>query len=641
MFKYLLKPFQRAEGEPQLDAPRTAEAEALVKAGNTAEDAGRLEEAHRLYQQAVALAPQLPSAHLNLGIAQEALGHAEAARASYQKVLALEPGHAFGAYNLGKLEYVGGRLRGAETLLRQALATKADFHDAWVLLSNVLDSLGDLPGAAQAIEQALRLKPDYAGALFNHAGILRRLERIDEAEPSAARAAALEPENAEYLASHSTLLAMQGLCAEALVPLRRAMELAPQRFDLRAKELFLLNHVEGVSAQDIFQRHLELGRQLEQVVTERTHARPDAAKARLRVGFVSGELHSHPVALFLLPVLENLDRRRFEVACYHGGTRSDHVTERLRALSDRWVDARGWKDNQLDEVIAADAVDVLVDLDGYTSQVRLAMFAARPAPVQLTWVGYLNTTGLTRMDYRLTDARCDPPAVAQPLHTEKLLLLPHSQWCYRPFIEVAPEPAAPCERNGYITFGSLNNVSKLTDAMARRWGRILLALPTARLLVVGVGSERKRQSVLAALGESAGVLDRVRFAARTDLEGYYRLMGEIDIALDTFPYGGGTTTFDALWMGVPVLTATGETSSSRSAASLLAALGMEEWIAAYADAVVPLAVERAADTAAIAHLRRTLRDRLRRSPLMDEPGFAAAFAAALEQAWRERAAPPQ
>ncbi|NNU44862.1 O-linked N-acetylglucosamine transferase, SPINDLY family protein [Ramlibacter montanisoli] len=418
MFKNLLKPFQRAEGEPQPVAPRTAEAEALVKAGNAAEDAGRLEEAHRMYRQAVALAPQLPSAHLNLGIAQEALGDAEAARASYQKVLALEPGHAFGAYNLGKLEYVGGRLRGAEALLRQSLAAKADFHDAWVLLSNVLDALGDLPGAAQAIEQALRLKPDYAGALFNHAGILRRLERIDDAEPSAARAAALEPDNAEYLASHSTILAMQGLCAEALVPLRRAMVLAPQRFDLRAKELFLLNHVEGISAQEIFRRHVELGRQLEQVVTERKHARPDAGKARLRIGFVSGELRSHPVALFLLPVLENLDRRRFEVACYDGGTRSDHVTERLRALSDRWVDARGWKDNQLDEAIAADAVDVLVDLDGYTSQVRVAMFAARPAPVQITWVGYLNTTGLTRMDYRLTDARCDPPAVAQPLHTE-------------------------------------------------------------------------------------------------------------------------------------------------------------------------------------------------------------------------------
>jgi protein O-GlcNAc transferase len=641
MFKNLLKPFQRAEGEPQPDAPRTAEAEALVKAGNAAEDAGRLDEAHRMYLQAVALAPQLPAAHLNLGIAQEALGNADAARASYQKVLALEPGHAFGAYNLGKVEYVGGRLRGAETLLRQALATKADFHDAWVLLSNVLDALGDRPGAAQAIEQALRLKPDYAGALFNHAGILRRLERIDDAEPSAARAAALEPDNAEYLLAHSNLLATQGMCEQALVPLRRAMVLAPQRFDLRARELFLLNHVEGVSAQDIFRRHRQLAVQLEDMVAPRTHPLPDAAKARLRIGFVSGELRSHPVALFLLPLLEHLKRDRFEVVCYHGGKQSDHVTARLQALSDRWVDAGGWNDNKLDEAIAADRIDLLVDLDGYTSHMRLPVFAAKPAPVQLAWVGYLNTTGLTRMDYRVSDARCDPPAMSQPLHTEKLLLLPHSQWCYRPFIEVPPEEAAPCERNGYVTFGSLNNVAKLTDAMARRWGRILQALPTARLLVVGVNSEKKRQSLVAALGESQGVLDRVRFAPRTDLEGYFRGMGEIDIALDTFPYGGGTTTFDALWMGVPVLTAAGETSCSRSAASLLTTLGMEEWIAAHADGVVPLAIERAADTTGIARLRRTLRAQLRDSPLMDEPGFAAAFSAALEQAWRESATPRQ
>ena len=638
MFKNLLKPFQRTEGEPRTLEPRTGEAEALVQAGNAAEDAGRLEEAHGMYRQAVALAPRLPSAHLNLGIVQEALGHTEAARASYQKVLALEPGHAFGAYNLGKLEYVGGRLRGAEALLRQALATKGDFHEAWVLLSNVLDALGDLPGAAGAMGQALRLKPDYAGALFNYADILRRLDRLDEAEACAARAATLEPGHLSCLATYAGILSLQGLCEEALEPLRRAIALAPDQIELRAKELFLLNHVEGPSAEELYRRHREVGALIEDMVPARAHPRLDAGKPRLRLGFLSGELHTHPVSLFLIPLLEHLDRRRFEVVCYHGGSRKDHTSERLQALSDRWVDAGGWEDSRLGELIAADGVDVLIDLDGYTSNARLAVFAARSAPVQVTWVGYLNTTGLTRMDYRLTDARCDPPAVAQPLHTERLLLLPHSQWCYRPFVDVAPAPAAPCERNGYITFGSLNNVAKLTVEMARRWGRLLQALPEARLLVVGVASEKKRQSLLAALGESEGVCERVRFAPRTDLPGYFRMVSEIDIALDTFPYGGGTTTFDALWMGVPVLTATGATSSSRSAASLLAALSMEEWIAPQVDAVEALAIARARDPAAIAGLRRTLRDRLRASPLMDESGFAAAFAEALERAWQERAA---
>jgi protein O-GlcNAc transferase len=637
MFKSLLKPFQRTEKPSSPDSSGTAKAQALVQAGNAAEDAGRLDEAQGLYQQAVALAPQLPAAHLNLGIAQEALGHAEAARASYQKVLALEPGHAFGAYNLGKLEYVGGRLRHAETLLRQAVAAKPDFHDAWVLLSNALDDLHDLQGAADAMEHALKLKPDYAGALFNHADILRRLDRLDEAEACAARAAALEPGNLSALATHSAILSLQGLCAEALEPLRRAIALAPHQIDLRAKELFLLNHVEGLSAQEIFRRHREVGALIEDMVPGRAHPRLDAGKPRLRLGFLSGELHTHPVALFLVPLLEHLDRRRFEVVCYHGGLRKDHTSERLQALSDRWVDAGDWNDSRLAGVIAADRVDVLIDLDGYTSNARLAVFAARAAPVQVTWVGYLNTTGLTRMDYRLTDARCDPPAVAQSLHTEKLLLLPHSQWCYRPFIDVAPAPAAPCERNGYITFGSLNNASKLNAETARRWGRMLQALPDARLVVVGVASEKKKQSLLAALGESEGVRERVRFAPRTDLPGYFGLINQIDIALDTFPYGGGTTTFDALWMGVPVLTVAGSTSCSRSAASLLAVLGMEEWIAPGVDQLEALGIKRARDTVAIARLRRTLRERLRASPLMDEAGFAAAFQAALGQAWLESA----
>lgn len=638
MFKNLLKSLQvGTEAAPMERAHE--DARAIIAKGNAAEDAGRLDEARGLYERAVALAPQLPSAHLNLGIVLEALGDVEGARARYQRVLAIEADHPFGAYNLGKLDYMQGRLHDAETLLRQALAAKKDFHDAWVLLSNVLDALGQLNGAAEAIEQALRLRPDYAGALYNHADILRRLDRIDDTEVAAGRAVSLEPRNADYLAFHSAALVRQGFAEEGLQELRRALAIAPHRFDLRSKELFLLNLVEGVPAEEIWERHRLLGAQLEAVVPARAHLQAQDAKARLRVGFVCGETRTHPVSLFLLPLLEGLHRGRFEVVSYSSSAQKDQITQRLQDLSDRWVDAAGWKDVQLEEAIAADGIDLLIDLDGHTSQVRLAVFAAKPAPVQLTWVGYLNTTGLTRMDYRITDARCDPPTESQRMHTERLLMLPHSQWCYRPFLEVPPAPAAPCERQGFVTFGSLNNVVKLTPQMALRWGRILRALPATRLVVADVSSDRKRQSLLAAIEQGGGEADRVRFTSRTDIEGYYRLMDEIDIALDSFPYGGGTTTFDALWMGVPVLAAGGTTPASRSAASVLTALGLSEWIASDIEGFEALAIERAGDIATIANLRRTLRERLRTSSLMDEPGFVAAFQAALERAWQERAGP--
>lgn len=634
MLKNLLKTFSGGATPPA--APPPDEAQALIVQGNAAEDAGRLAEALDLYQRAVALAPALPAAHLNLGIALEATGQAAAARASYGRALALQAGHPFAAYNLAKLDYQEGRLGEAEPLLRQALQHKPDFVQAWILLSNLRDAQGDQGEALSAIEEALRLQPQLSGASFNRAGILRRLGRTEDAEASARAAVALAPEP-EHLALHAALLVAQGFADEGLEQMQRAIALAPHRFDLRSKELYLLNLVEGLGAAEVFERHRALGRQLESVVRSRDVRARDPHKPRLRLGFVSGELRTHPVALFLLPLIERIDRRRFEVFCYASNAQKDRMTQLLQAASDRFVDASQWKDDRLEQQIEDDGIDLLLDLDGHTSQVRLPVFAARPAPVQLTWVGYLNTTGLTRMDFRLTDARCDPPAHSAALHTEKLLLLPHSQWCYRPLLDVPEAKAAPCERNGFITFGSLNNVVKLTPQMARRWGRLLQALPRARLVVADVSSARKRESLLAAIVAGGGDPQRVRFAPRTDLEGYFRLMDDIDIALDSYPYGGGTTTFDALWMGVPVVTARGELPASRSAASVLAALGLDDWIADDIAGFEACALAHAADPAAIARLRHTLRARLRASPLMDEAGFVTAFQSLLEQAWRERA----
>lgn len=631
MFKSLLQAFAAAPATPSPQDPK-----ALIAAGNAAEDAGRLEEARDLYRQAVELAPALPAAHLNHGIALEALGDAAAARGCYQRVLALEPGHPFGAYNLAKLEYIEGRRDEAQRLLQVALAGKADFVQAWILLSNVHDAAGDLQQALAAIDQAVRLAPDLAGAHFNRAGLLRRLGHRDEAEASARRAVELDPDNADHLAVHGATLLAQGFPDEALVQVRRAVAGDPGRFEFRSNELFLLNLVEGLDAQEIYRRHRELGAQLEAVVKARTLPRRDPGKPRLRLGFVSGELRTHPVALFLLPVLEHIDRKRFEVVCYSSGTQSDAITRRVQQWSDRWVDASAWKDDRLEQQIVDDGIDVLVDLDGHTSQVRQPVFAASVAPVQLSWVGYLNTSGLTHMHYRVTDERCDPPALAQPLHTERLLFLPVSQWCYRPFVEVPLQAQAPCERNGFVTFGSLNSMIKLTPQMARRWGRLLHMLPDARLVIADVSSQKKRAALLADIVAAGGDDQRVRFAPRTDLEGYYRLMDDVDIALDSYPYGGGTTTFDALWMGVPVLTAPGPVSASRSAASVLTALGLQEWIAPGLASYEACAVARASERATIVQLRKTLRDRLRASPLMDEVAFTAAFQAALERAWRER-----
>jgi predicted O-linked N-acetylglucosamine transferase (SPINDLY family) len=632
MFKNLLKSLHRRDTADTPD-PATERAKALVGAGNAAEDAGRVEEARALYRQAVESDPLLPATHLNLGIAEEALGDDAAARACYEQALALEEGHPFAAYNLGKLDYRQGRLATGEALVRQAIAGKADFVQAWVLLSNLLDAAGNPAGAADAIAEAVRLRPDQAGAFFNQAGILRQLGRIDEAQAAIEQAVRLEPGNVDCLVLQTVLLLAQGFAAEALVPLRHAITLARHRFDLRSKELFILNLVEGVPADELWERHRALGAEVEAAVPARQLPARATAK-RLRIGYVSGDLRGHPVAMFLLPLLEGRDRERFEVFCYSSTLRTDRYTQQVERLSDHWVDAVRLTDAQLTDRIVADGIDILLDLGGHSGEVRLGVFVGKPAPVQASWIGYLNTTGLTRMDYRLTDARCDPAAQSQPLHSERLLYLPHSQWCYRPFADVPPAAVAPCERNGFVTFGSFNNAMKITREMALRWGRILRAVPDARLLVADVSSGAKREWLLAAIEEAGAEPGRVDFAPRTDLEAYYGLMHGVDIALDSYPYGGGTTTFDALWMGVPVVTASGDIPASRSAASILAALGLEQWIAPDVDGYEALAIARAADRPALGTLRRTLRERLRGSPLTDEPAFVAAFHGLLEEAWR-------
>jgi protein O-GlcNAc transferase len=606
-------------------AKARAKADELIVLGQSHEDAGRLEEACACYREAVQLAPDLAAAHLNLGIGLAAMGDVNAAARSYQAVLALDPGHAFGNYNFANLSFAQGNAPHAEARAREA-------H---VLLSNILDEAGNTLGAVAALEAAIRLKPTYAGAHFNHALLLHKLGRPGEAKAAASSAVMLDPANVEAYALLGTVLREEGFLVESLESTRSALALAPDRWDLRSRELFSLNVDERIDAEALYRKHKAFGEMLERSVPAR-FSHPDAAMRqqdrRLRIGYVSGDLCVHPVALFLMPLLEHRDRSAFDAVCYSCGTRSDHITERIRGLSDKWVESTGLTDEQLADTIHADGIDILVDLSGHSGASRLAVFAQKPAPVQVTWLGYLSTTGLTRIDYRLCDDRTDPPETAA-LNTERLIPLPWSQWCYQPFIHVENAAAAPFEKNGYLTFGSFNQPGKISTAMCHRWAQVLARVPGSRLLLAGVSSLAKRASISAAMGQAGIDAARLDFEPRVDLAGYYELYNRVDLALDTYPYGGGTTTFDALWMGVPVVTAAGDLPVSRSAASVIGALGLHQWIAADVDGFVETAVGRAQQPDEIARLRRSLRPELSASGFMDTHRFLSDFEAAMRRVW--------
>jgi predicted O-linked N-acetylglucosamine transferase (SPINDLY family) len=638
MFKNLLNRFIVSPPAPAQEASVSddvALADRLVGEGNAREDAGDLPAATALYRQAVSAAPRHARGHLNLGIALAAQGDHDGATAAYEAVLAIDPRHPFGNYNFARLAYLRRDQARAEALLRAALLARPEFPQAQMLLSNVLDELGRTGEAADAMNAALRLQPDDAGAWLNLAALQRKLRRLDEADAAVDRAFALDP-SAAALNLRSVILRDHGFVEESMVPLRAAIAADPESLAYRSAELMYLNFDETQDARALFERHVEFGRRLEQAVPARFDRwlGSRAPDRRLRVGYVSGDLRMHPVTMFLLPVLERHDRAAVEVFCYSSTLVPDDATDRVIQLADHWRDARDMDDTQLADAIHADAIDVLVDLSGHTTQSRLASFSQRPAPVQASWLGYLNTTGLARMDWRLCDRRTDPPET-QALHTERLAWLPESQWCYRPFVDVAPAASAPVERNGFVTFGSFNNAPKITPAMCRRWGQVLARTPDSRLLVGDVSSERKRAAIRADIASQGVAPERVEFIPRLGVRDYFAAISGVDVALDTVPYGGGTTTLDALWMGVPVVAARGPTPVSRSAASLLAALAMDDWIAPSVADYVDVAARQAADHAGIAALRRALRQRLLDSPLTDEPRFVRDLEAQYRRMWQE------
>ena len=549
------------------------------------------------------------------GQGAEAKGDTPSAQAAYQKALALDPA-------------------AAQILLRRALHTRPDMQGARAALFHALEAGGDLAGAAAELQAALQEKPEWIEALYNYGSVLMSLKRETDAEAALRRLLELDPTYASAYRLLGSLLHRHGRVPELLELCRAGREARPEDFELQSFELLALNFSDELSAEELFRRHREFGARLE----SRHAARPvpttarDSAR-RLRVGYVSSDFHYHPVGLFMLPVLEHHDRAQVEAHCYATSAQADAFTQRLAASAHAWHPAHDLSDEQLADAVAREGIDILVDLAGHSGVSRLGVFARQPAPVQASWLGYLNTTGLSRIAYRISDARCDPPALTQALHTERLVHLPDSQWCYRPFVQMPHAATPPLQRKGRVTFGSFTQAAKLSRSTRRLWAAILRALPEARLLVAGVAAgiaSERLHADFAALGIAP---ERVALQAFLPVREYLSLYDEVDIALDPTPYSGGTTTCDALWMGVPVLTLPSERPASRSAASVLTSVGLTDWIASSADDYVQRAVAFARAPQKLAELRGSLRERMRASPMMNEERFTRSLEALYRELW--------
>jgi predicted O-linked N-acetylglucosamine transferase (SPINDLY family) len=535
-----------------------------------------------------------------------------------------------------------GRHADAERSLRAAVGMDPNNFDLWGNLAAHYVIVGRMPEAIDAFKRSIALKPDYAHAWTGLGTALHLSGRPEEGVVCHTRAIELEPRQIRAHFARGQAYQACHCVAEAVADFDAQLRINPDHHQARSFRLFLLNYSAELSPEALFAEHLVYGRAIEAEVARSGGPRNFAGRVRrpgkLRIAFLSPDFRVHSVAFFIEPILRHLDRTRFEILLYHDHFAQDAMTERLRGLADVWRQFAGQASRVVEGVLREDDPDVLVDLAGHTGFNRLDLFAQRAAPVQISYLGYPNTTGLRAVDYRFTDAIADPLGAADQLHTERLVRFAPTAWAYAPPAE-APVPApAPGGAGAPITFGSFNALSKLSPATIRLWRELLEAVPASRLLVKSVGLVPERWSrTLAAAGlDPARVELRRETAAVAD---HLALYAQVDVALDPFPYNGTTTSVEALWMGVPLVTLLGDRHAARVGASLLTAIGHPEWIARSPADYVRIAAGLAADQERRRSLRTGLRAELLGSPLMDHRGQAERFGAALE-ACCEAAFPP-
>jgi dTDP-4-amino-4,6-dideoxygalactose transaminase/predicted O-linked N-acetylglucosamine transferase (SPINDLY family) len=521
------------------------------------------------------------------------------------------PRHPYPWKALGVIHHRRGQL--ALALEAMQASAERDPKNAETLnnLGSVLKDAWRLDEAEMWLRRSLALRPENAAALTNLAATLFALTRLAEAEASARAALALDPDRTLAWNTLGAVLQNQGRMVEAAGAYRRVLALEPANTSVHSNLLFAMSQMEGVSANELFTAHRAYGEQVERALpSPAAHTNVRAPQRQLRIGFLSGDLRDHAVASFIEPVLERLSGRPgVSLHAYHNHVRFDHVSARLRGYMAQWRDVAGMSDAALEAAIRLDGIDILIDLSGHTAHNRLPLLARKPAPIQATWIGYPGTTGLQAVDYYLTDRFILPPGQYDHQFTEKLVYLPVSA-PFQPELEAPAVNPLPALANGYVTFGSFNRISKIGRPVVAAWGALLRALPTARLLVAGVPASGSADQLTAMLQDEGIDATRITLQPRSGMRDYLALHGKVDIALDTFPYSGGTTTLHALWMGVPTLTLSGDTAAGRQTVCILEHTQLPQFIAADANDFVAKGVAFADDLDHLATLRAGMRARI-------------------------------
>jgi protein O-GlcNAc transferase len=595
---------------------------------------GKYEEAVTAAERAIAYDPKLVAAHFNLGIALSELKQTERAIGACITAAALSPGLAIIHSKLSALLREMGRLEHAEMAARRAIAIQSDHAGAYDNLGIVLADMGRLEEAVAASRRAIEIQPTFFSAHFNLGNFLKDQYLLGEAIDEYRRAIALQPENCGgALINLAGLLKHLGQFDQSLQVYRQAIAQSPLDPRPHTGLIFSMQFCAEFDAARLLAECQEWNRRHAEPLhlPNREYANVRDPNRRLRIGYVAPDFRGHCQSFFTIPLLSHHDHDRFEIFCYADVRRPDAVTQRIRGYADVWRSTVGLTDQQIVAMVQVDRIDILIDLTMYMSNDRLLVFARKPAPIQVAWLAYPGTTGLTAIDYRFTDPYLDPPGVGDENYSEKSIRLPDTFWCYDPLVDV-PVNELPASKDNSVTFGCLSTFCKVNDQVIQLWSAVLNEVTGSRLLLLCPPDARKQ--TVEKFQQQGVTADRVEFVSYQRREKYLETYNRIDIVLDTLPYNGHTTSLDALWMGVPIVTLIGNTVAGRAGLSQLTNLGLTELVASDPQQYVRIARELAMDRDRLSELRRTLRQRMQKSPLMDGERFARNIEAAYRSMWK-------
>ena len=601
---------------------------------------GFLEDAEKMFTNAVLLNNKYVDALNNLGNLYNSRSLFEKASHFYLMALQADPKSSSVHVNMGNALQSRGKFDEAARHYQEALTIDSTLTEAHVSMGNLLNRLKRYDDAIRFYQNALALDPDYANA-YNNLGYAYRIQsRVVRAAKVFERALRIDIDHFDTYVNYGGTHKDLGRVDIAIGCYERALFLNPNSVNAMSNLLFAHNYTDALTAAAVSKRHFDVGRKIAEIHPDKgvPHQNPPDKNRRLKIGYVSPDFRQHAVAFFFEPLIRHHSRDQFEIYCYAEVFVEDHVSKSLQGLSNQWLNTVGMTDDELEARIRADGIDILVDLAGHTAHTRISIFSRRPAPVQITWLGYPNTTGLKSIDYRLVDAITDPVGPADALAAETLLRLPGVFLCYQPPVD-APEPVAlPCEKSGVITFGTFSTLAKLSPSTLDAWANILKRVPNSRLLLKSrlFIEEETRQLYRSRLAERGVAADRLTFMDPIpDTAGHLGSYNLIDITLDPFPYNGTTTTCEALWMGVPMVVLAGDCHAGRVGMSLLNTIGHNDLVAETVEQYVDIASSLASDLPRLKELRTSLRERMRASRLCNGAQFTQSIEDAYRTVWQD------